>query len=378
MSTDVVVTWTGAAGIIAYLVHIHRRRTRSFLESRMLLLLYCLGFLLLIRGLLWIYGGSTLRMLTLLSASLLPLAATLFVESLLCRHVSPPFKAFIALGTLVFVPAGPLVWGRGVELYFQGLTWFTVLTLAWLFWTLLRRDRGDVSRAQNVFVDGVTFAIALAVLFALTDFRIRPDWMNLRLGGLGGLFFVYSCVRLTRETHFGASFALESVGVALKTSALAAGFALVVRELTPGSIAAVISMALGFVMLFTIFDRLRTISLQSRGSSFRRWLLQSDLGSLERLIRSLDRLPLAEHNFVLSGSDLEGYNSAAMAREFDDKTRVLSLSALRRRLAGKEGDPESAEQLIDLLEELGMRQITLLSRRPITFLLLNLSDVTPA
>ena len=52
--------------------------------------------------------------------------------------------------------------------------------------------------------------------------------------------------------------------------------------------------------------------------------------------------------------------------------------ALRRRLAGKEGDPESAEQLIDLLEKLGMRQITLLSRRPITFLLLNLSDVVPA
>ena len=344
----------------------------------MLLLLYCLGLLFLIRGLLWIYGGSTLRILTFLSASLLPLAATLFVESLLCRHVSPPFKAFIALGTLVFLPAGPLVWGRGLDLYFQGLTWFMVLTLAWLLWTLLRRDRGDVSRAQNVFVDGMTLASALAVLFALTDFRIRPDWMNLRLGGLGGLFFVYSCVRLTRETHFGASIGLDLMGLVLKAGALAAGFALLLRELTPGSVTAVIAMSVGFVMLFTIFDRLRTVNLQSRGSSFRRWLLESDLGSLERLIRSLDRLPLAENTLVLSGPDLEGYNTAAMARSFDDKTRVLSLSALRTRLAGKGGDPESAEQLIDLLEKLGMRQVTLLSRRPITFLLLNLSDVAPA
>src|SRR2546422_1649305 len=80
--TDLVLTWVGAAGVIAYTVYIHGQRSRSPLEARTLFLLYALGTLFLVRGFYWLYDGPWLETLRFVPTTLLPLAATLFVEGL--------------------------------------------------------------------------------------------------------------------------------------------------------------------------------------------------------------------------------------------------------------------------------------------------------
>jgi hypothetical protein len=293
ISPDVVVTWRGAAGVIAYLVHVHGRRTRSFLEGRMLALLYCLAALFTVRGFFWIYGGEVLRMLTFVPAVLLPLAATLFVEALLRRHAPPPLKWLVALATpalLAWVPLADRADRIGDrELFFRALNGFMVLVfLALACWLALRR-RAALSPAENAFVDGTALAAAVGVLAALTDFRLRPEWLDLRLGGLGGLFFVYAFLRLGRlsadarpaRRRFGAV-----AWIALKALALAAAFGLVAGGAAGGPAGgqagpdwgALAAVALGFMLLFAILDLLHTLDRADGEDAFRRWWCSAAAG----------------------------------------------------------------------------------------------------
>lgn len=377
MSPDVVMTWAGAAGLAAYVLHIHRRRTGSFLESRMLLLLYCLVGLFLIRGFFWIYGGTTLKVLTFVPATLLPLATTLFVESLLRRHVNPFLKWFVTLGTLASFPANLLLPGRGEgrTLFFDGFSIFVVLTLAWLALVLLWRDRASLSPAENAFVRGVSVAVALSVPLGLSDFRIRPEWLELRLGGLGGLFLVYTCVRLTLPGGESMALFRDLAWLAAKTLGLVASVAVVVRDFEAQFLVPLTAIMLAFVLLFTILDQLGRSIAGDRVNSFRRWLLEAETGSLEAFIHSLDELPLLENHEVLREKDLDGYDLERIAAWLSGQSRVWSLATLRRQVARKDHDPNAAEQLIDLLEAHDMSQVTRLSRRPFTLLLVNLPDV---
>jgi hypothetical protein len=384
ISPDVVVTWLGAAGVIAYLVHVHGRRTRSFLEGRMLALLYCLAALFTVRGFFWIYGGEVLRMLTFVPAVLLPLAATLFVEALLRRHAPPPLKWLVALATpalLAWVPLADRADRIGDrELFFRALNGFMVLVfLALACWLALRR-RAALSPAENAFVDGTALAAAVGVLAALTDFRLRPEWLDLRLGGLGGLFFVYAFLRLGRlsadarpaRRRFGAV-----AWIALKALALAAAFGVVAGGSEGPDWGALAAVALGFVLLFAILDLLHTLDRADGEDAFRRWLVDVPVSSREALVASLDRLPLAERHAVLEGGDLAGYDGERLAGLFA-ATPVWTLSALRAARDEERGDLEALEQLVDLLEGLGMRQAALLGERPVSLLLVNVPDVATA
>lgn len=379
MSADLLVTWLGAAGVAAYLVHVHRRRSRSFLESRTLLLLYCIASLLAVRGFFWLQGGSVLRVLTLLPATFLPLAATLFTEALLRRHAPLALKLWVAVGTPVLLLSLPFTasapW-RGH--YFRALSIFMVVTFLALVSLLLWRRRSDLAPAENALADAVTVAAGLAVAVALTDFRWRPDWLDLRLGGLGGLFFVYACVRLSGlAAGPGAGWRLagETAWLVLKTAALS--LAMVVMLEVPSTLwPAVAAVALAFVLLFAILDRLRRAGRGGGWVDLRRWFLTSDLSSPERVRAALRRLPWAEHHLVLDESDLADYDPAVLLRAFGDGAEVPTLARVG---AGVDDlDRDAAEQLAELLRSFDMSQAAVLRHRPLLLLLVQLPDVALA
>ena len=383
MNAAVVVSWLGAAGVLAYVVHIHLRRSRSFLEGRVLLLLYVLATLFSVRGFFWLFPGEVLRILTLLPATLLPLAATLFVEALLRRHAPLWLKGWVAVGTPVFLVAAPLSSGVGAEgVFFRTLSVYVVATLVALAGLLVGRRRGDLSPAENALADGVAIASALAVLVAMTDFRLRPDWLDLRLGGLGGLFLVYACVRLGRLTAgagAGRRLVLEAVSLLLKTVALTAGLVAVVG--TPRrEWLALAAVSLGFVLLFTVLDLLRAAGAGEFRSYLRRWLIHADVSSPATFQAALERLPWAGRHLLVGEAELDGYDVDVLTRAFDGDSPIRTLSELRAAGASPGGPEERAtrEQLVDLLESFDMRQVALLRRNPLLLLLVRLPDVATA
>lgn len=376
MHPDVIVTWSGAAGVTAYLVHIHRRRTRSFLESRLLLLLYCLAALLWVRGWFWLDGDPRLRTLTMVPAALLPLAATLFIEGLLRRHAQLALKLFVAIGSVAMAVAA-VVSRPGSPAHFRALQLYLVLSLLFLFWMLLRRDRGDLAAAENALVDAVTAATAVAIAVALTDFRIRPDWLELRLGGLGGLLFVYVSMSAGGRRPTSSAAVRGIAWTLAKAAAVTAAVVFLWGDWSVGFAVPAYFVSLSLVLLLAVVDRLRAAARAQEADSFRNWLLTADTRSLDALLDSLGRLPLAENHLVLRADDLGDYDVEGLAASLADGPPVRALAELRRESESSDS-PEAAEQLVDLLEIHGMSHLTLLSRRPPTLLLVGLPDVAPA
>ncbi|MEM7480387.1 MAG: hypothetical protein AAF481_04380 [Acidobacteriota bacterium] len=373
MHPDVIVTWAGAAGVTACLVYIHRRRTRSFLESRMMLLLYGLAALLWVRGWFWLDGDPRLRTLTLVPAALLPLAATLFVEGLLRRHGPLALKLLVAIGSVVMVVTA-VVSKPGSQLAFRSLQGYLVLTLLLLFWLLLRRDRGDLAAAENALVDAMTVATAVAIMVALTDFRLRPSWLDLRLGGIGGLLVVYASVAAGRRRPTVRSAVVGTAWTLAKAATVAAAVIVLWGDWSVSFAVPAFFVCLALVLLLAVVDKLRTMARDEETDSFRHWLLTADTRSLDTLVDSLERLKLAENHLVLRAADLRDYSVDGLVGNLAAGPPVRTLAELRREHAS----PEAAEQLVDLLESHGMSHLTLLSRQPPVLFLVALPDVAPA
>ena len=373
--TDPILSFVGAAGAIAYIAHIHRDRSRSYLELMMLVLLYCLAALFISRGFYWLTEDERLQVPSFVPATLLPLALGLFVEALTRRHLRPSFKVFMAVGTLACVVLNlvPLVSRDDLWTISRVVT---LGTFAGLALVVAFRDRREHAPMENRLITGVTTALAIAFVLALTDLQIAPSWLHFRLGGIGGLIFIYVCVRFTDPDESWVFVVRElfwvGAGALVVTSTLAV--------LAPGGATdlyfAIFFVSFSFVLLFIILERLRSLRRDSQSTSFFRWLLDARTGSINDFIDSLYRLPLAREDLVVRGSDLDLYEPAEMADVLDGADAVCTLSSLRAGLGKRQDDREGTEQLIGLLEQNGMTHVALLSQEPYAFLLLNLPQFT--
>ena len=368
--TDSILTWLGAAGVFSYIVYVHQQRTRSNLEGKILLLLYTLGALFLVRGFSWLSDRPVLAVLTFVPATFLPLVMTLFVEAMMRRHAGLALKVFAAAGAVVFVPWNVLDFGDR-SVFFIGFRTYALLTFGWLGLMLVTRRRKDHAPIENQLIDGFTAVLAIGFFLIMTDVQLRPEWLPFRLGSIGGLIFVYTCVRLTNLAESPMAIVHEVALVGLMALAATATLMLLMSDAPRDFYIAAFVVLLSFILLYTILGRLRVLRTRYRRASFYQWLLKAPTGSLEEFIESLRSLPFADDHIVLRGNTLQGYDPEIMARAFAGDHPVWTIAALQNRLVTGEPDPGPSEQLIELLGENQMTHVTLLGGAPPAFLLLN-------
>lgn len=373
--TDPILSFVGAAGSVAYIAHIHRDRSRSYLELMMLVLLYCLAALFISRGLYWLTEDERLQAPSFVPATLLPLAVALFVEAVMRRHIRPAFKVFVAVGTLVCFVLNlvPLVSREDLWTISRVVTLGTFAGLAFM---VAFRDRGEHSPMENRLISGFTTALAITFVLALTDLGIAPSWLHFRLGGIGGLIFVYICVRFTDPDESWVFVVRELFWVGAGALVVTSAFAVLAPDGAADLYVAIFFVSFSFVLLFTVLERLRGLRRDSQNTSFFRWLLETRTGSINDFIDSLHRLPLAREHRVVRGPDLDLYEPEEMGDVLEGTDAVCTLSSLRAGLIKRQHDREGTEQLIGLLEQNGMTHVALLSQKPYAFLLLNLPQFT--
>lgn len=373
--TDPILSFVGAAGSVAYIAHIHRDRSRSYLELMMLVLLYCLAALFISRGLYWLTEDERLQAPSFVPATLLPLPVALFVEALMRRHIRPAFKVFVAVGTLACFVLNlvPLVSREDLWTISRVVTLGTFAGLAFM---VAFRDRGEHSPMENRLISGFTTALAITFVLALTDLGIAPSWLHFRLGGIGGLIFVYICVRFTDPDESWVFVVRELFWVGAGALVVTSAFAVLAPDGAADLYVAIFFVSFSFVLLFTVLERLRGLRRDSQNTSFFRWLLETRTGSINDFIDSLHRLPLAREHRVVRGPDLDLYEPEEMGDVLEGTDAVCTLSSLRAGLIKRQHDREGTEQLIGLLEQNGMTHVALLSQKPYAFLLLNLPQFT--
>jgi peptidoglycan/LPS O-acetylase OafA/YrhL len=379
LRVDVLLTWMGALGVFVYLGHIQRSAAKSFLESRTRLLLLCLGALLLVRGFAWLEPSRLLRTLTFLPAALLPLAATLFVEALLRRHVPLGMKLWVAAGTVVVFVANLF----GVRTWNVGLLVFMAATFAFLVVLLVRRRRSTLSPPENRLVDAVLLAMLAAVPLTVTDFRVDLGLPWNRMGALGALVFVYTLVRMSSRRD-GERITWRELATIAVWAALLGGLMLaLVREPTVPRAVHALSLGFGFVLLFAVCDGLRQLRAQGRARSFLRWLLEAKTSSASDFLAALADCPVAEEHVTLGSAELQGHDVKALVRRLDGGRCVVRLSELRSAaaidVAERAGEElEVDEQLADLLETYGMTHLCLVTASPPLLLLVNYPQLADA
>ena len=374
--TDLFVTWAAAFGLFAYALHIRQGRLRNALESRALFLLYCAGTLFLVRGFYWLSDEhSLLGVLTFVPVTLFPLAATLFIEALLRRHVSLVLKLYVAGGTITFLFLD-LVYRRlpfDTELLI-GMLIFLVSALAALTYAVLARDRGDLSAAENRLLDTVAMGCLALIPLVLTDYRKVVAWIPVpRMGGIAGLLFVYALMRRPPEVRLQRTIAGEAVGLLVRAAIVAVAWVAAAGGSTVATFFDALAIALAALLVTMIVDRLKALQAESREASFLHWLLRADTSSADALVASLRDLPLTEEHITLKGRDLEPYDGQALSALFDAGSSVLGLTSLRHQVAARaESVPQAAEELVHILEKYEMTHAALVCHEPITLLLLNL------
>lgn len=265
--------------------------------------------------------------------------------------------------------------GGDIHAWFVGFSAFVVVTLAWLFVILVTRDRSQLSPAENQLIASLAVAFGAGVLVALTDFGYRPSWLPVGMGAVGGLIFIYACVRLSQASDTGGRVFREIVTWMIQALVVAAGVAFVLRGATPRVHAANAALALAAVLLFGVLFRLHELRGRGRTRAFLSALLAADTGSLEGFLRDLKRMPLAEQHVVLRGRDLEPYDAARLAAVFDREHPEWSMSELRSAQRQGAVEREAGEQLVDALATHGMTHATLLHAQPLVLLLLNLPEL---
>jgi hypothetical protein len=370
---DAALAWLGAMGLGRYLLYIHRQRSRSLLEQRMLMLLYCLAAFCVARGFWGLLPGRWMSTLTVAPATLLPLAATLLVEGMLRRHASLALKITVAAGSVVFFLWNLLPSGRS-EAFFLPFTIYALATFAWLALALIRRDRSDIAPMENRFADAASVSLIVAAALALTEFGIRPSWMPYGLGGVGVLIFVFACVHLSDNRMRRMGILIELARFFAEGAAIAAIYALAVHTLDRPMVLLVFLLSSSFVFLFGIRWRLRSLA-RRRHASLRGWLVDVDARTLDEFIVALRRAPWAVQPLFLREAELTEYEAAVLAQYLSDHRGVASLAQLRTRVRAARGDVGGAEQLIDLLESHDMTYVALLGEEPTTLMLVNLPDV---
>ena len=362
-----------SAGVVSYLVHVLRHRTRGLLERNLLLLLATLATLLgarLVRGAL--PGGSSPGV-DIAAIAVLPLAATLFTEALLRRHAPPAIKVGVAGGTVgacAALLATPDELAGAVQI---GVGAYAVMALVALLGRLVRRDPDDLSRAEGAAVNAVIVAALLCVALGTIDLVATTDEVPVRVFGVGALAFVYACVRVSDATQPIRTFVREAGW--LSTKAALVGLALLALTVDPtlSDWVAVTALGAGLALLLAIGDQLLERRRRRRGAGFRRWLLETDMTSLDQLLAALPRLPMAEQHVVLRREDLAELDAEALLAALSQR-ELSTLDTLRQSGAGDAG----AEALTALLETYDMRQAVLVSERPPVLLLINLPDLDTA
>ena len=339
-----------------------------------LFLVGLLTALLALRGFFWLWEDSAIGRLVFMTATLLPLALTLYAEHLLRRHHPRWFK-LLALSVTVIFSILNLIADLSSSDWL--LLAFLVGFLAVIIgnaWYLLRVTKDDLSRNELRIVRAVVLSAFFAAPLVVTDFREETGFSPVRLGALGALLFVYVLLNLSDTRSVARQLILRLALTLLAALVLAGAFALSIHGLEAEVIEASLRglpVAVAWMLLTAIVVRIASMSAQSPGNVFLRWLLLARMDSPEAFLRSLRKLSQTDEHFVLGTSELAGYSLDLLFRAADEQRGPISINDARAwALGGTRAD--AAEQLVDLLEKHQMTHVLLISREPPLVVLLNL------
>lgn len=372
--TDVVLTWTAAAGCVLYLWMLFHAGRRGGGPQRFLIAV--LACLLVVRGFRWLHSSDTLEHVTLAFAALLPLATTLFVERVLRRHHPLWFKVFALAATAILFLGGVFtpLWHESRFMLVFAFCSASVMLVNGVF--LFFRRRASLSQGENALADVLILLALIAAVLVLSDFGLLAAVTPIRLGSIAALLLVYSMLGIAVENVGAGVWAwryLFLLGAAL-------ALAVVIAQSVPGAasvfewtrIQRAWPVAYAWILLTAVVVKGRDLSARSASTDFMHWLTQAPLDTAAAFVEALESGSGAPTHILLEAPDLREYDVATLERLCEPGEPIVSIARARRAQRAPADMPsDSAEQWIDLLERTEMTHGFIVAREPVQILLLN-------
>ena len=361
---DILMTWIGAAGCARYLYFLQRRGDRQSLAS-IRFLVAVMATELFVRGFAWWLDNVWLYRLAIAAAALLPLSITLFVERLLRRH-SPFWLKLLALTTTVgFLTCDVMGLIEQAQVHLVFMTALGIVLAANGLLLLRLRDAELTANEQRLARTLVIVAL-LSVPLIISDYRLLPQLVPLRLDAIAALIFVYVMVSAAAHDLAPWMLARRLVGWLFGAAVLAAVFALVAAGThdIEAPLVVGVPVAYAWVLLSAIFAQCNAVSAGANANEFERWLKSAPLDSLTAFVESLSRYAQTQDYLALGAADLARYDLNELFATAEGSEPV-SLSWAR-----ENGRIGAAEQWLDLLERYQMTlALPVCVRRPLIVLL---------
>jgi hypothetical protein len=312
-------------------------------------------------------GVHGLRLLSLLTVCLLPLAALLLAEGVLRRHAPRALKVLVTLGAAAMA-AAIVATGGEPPVTSWGLAGFVLLALVAVTVLLVARDRTALSVQENAGNDALMAAGLLLTLLSVTDFL--PGTPGLSGIGAAAVAFVLAANPTSRREGRRALGDLALIGAVAAASATVLSRALEFETLSQalylGAILLALLLAAGAIL------GARRERIERVGEAFGQALARADLTSLNRFLESLSGQPLLAGLRVAEGAQLADYDGAGLGEAL--RGRAVWTPAI---LADPHGPMASRarDELGDLMTRSEATHALMLSAAPLRIALLTLSGM---
>jgi hypothetical protein len=308
-----------------------------------------------------------LRLLSLFTVCLLPLAALILAEGVLRRHAPRALKALVTLGAVVAAAAIVATHARPPVTNWV-LGGFVLLALAAVTLLLIARDRAALSEQENAGIGALMAAGLLLTLLAVTDFV--PGIPGLSGIGAAAVAFVLAANPTSRREGRRVLGDLVLIGAVAAASAVVLSRALALETLSK-------TLGLGAILLALLLAGgailgARRERIGRQGEAFARALARADLTSLDRFFYSLSGQPLLAGLRVAEGALLSDYDAGGLEAALQGRP-VWTRAALANAPAPMTS--RARDELEDLMIRTEATHALLVSASPLRIALLTLSGM---
>lgn len=281
--------------------------------------LFCVNVSILLflgRLLMSLTGIAGFRILALLAAALIPLAAVVLTEGLLRRHAPGFVKAWVAGGACIF-GIGALWYSDSIDPYrLNALLLFQIVGFVMAGWMIITRDRGSLSSGENATVVRLGLSLLLFIPLAAGDFLLVYLALPIQFSALGVLILCWLAIGLARA-HLGHRATLVSLAVIIAAGLIAGGTIGFLADLGRDGILLSMAVVLTVLCIVAILNDVRALRVEEESLGLLRYLATAQTDEPMLLLRDLQAHPRVDGAVIVSADSLSGLQSGVLDQIFD-------------------------------------------------------------
>ncbi|SFR36566.1 hypothetical protein SAMN04488005_0990 [Yoonia tamlensis] len=313
--TQLCMSLAAILGLVTLQMVLLRRDRHDPINRRFLFCLRITMLLFIGRVAVAVTGVQGFRVLVLLGAAFIPLAALLLTEGLLRRHAPPIAKTIVGAGTAIFVVSA-FWYGSGIDpLRLYLLLGFQLCGFFIAGWLIMRRDRASLSASENTTATRIALSLLLFIPLATSDFLMGVLGLPIQFSALGVLIMCWLAIGLGRS-QIGHRVVIVNFVVMVLAAGLVAALVGAIAQLDRDGVLLCGAVMMTALLLVAILNDARSLRSEEQSLGLLQYLAKSQTNDPIAFLRDLRLHPLVEGAAMISRKSLAQLQDATLDQIF--------------------------------------------------------------